>query len=228
MQARFVLNEGAGGLLDADGTHLSLDVQAGEKVYQDFTLETTHPGGHSSRPDAREPDQPCCRPHSRASAHTSFRWLQFDRRAAISRRRPTWRRPSCRRHAGHRREPATMRRGAPAVDGESELERHAAHDLRSDAVLGRPRAQCIAAARASTSIAASCRASRWSRCAQTRSRARRRHDQREFGDEMGLAAPAPPLTAEIMEPVRGTPANPYGPRLPWCRRCPPARPTGAS
>jgi acetylornithine deacetylase/succinyl-diaminopimelate desuccinylase-like protein len=50
MRARFVLNEGAGGLLDASGRHLSLDVQAGEKVYQDFRLEVAHAGGHSSRP----------------------------------------------------------------------------------------------------------------------------------------------------------------------------------
>lgn len=50
MQARLVLNEGAGGLLDGSGRPVSLDIQAGEKVYQDFRLETTNPGGHSSRP----------------------------------------------------------------------------------------------------------------------------------------------------------------------------------
>jgi acetylornithine deacetylase/succinyl-diaminopimelate desuccinylase-like protein len=50
LKAKFVLNEGAGGLLAADGKHLALDVQAGEKVYQDFALEITNPGGHSARP----------------------------------------------------------------------------------------------------------------------------------------------------------------------------------
>jgi len=50
MQARLVLNEGAGGSLDADGRHVTLEIQAGEKVYQDFRLETLNPGGHSSRP----------------------------------------------------------------------------------------------------------------------------------------------------------------------------------
>jgi acetylornithine deacetylase/succinyl-diaminopimelate desuccinylase-like protein len=55
MQAKFVINEGAGGLLDAQGRHVSLDVQAGEKVYQDLTLELTHPGGHSSRPTRENP-----------------------------------------------------------------------------------------------------------------------------------------------------------------------------
>jgi len=50
MQARIVLNEGSGGLLDEAGNPVSLGIQAGEKVYQDFKLETTHPGGHSSLP----------------------------------------------------------------------------------------------------------------------------------------------------------------------------------
>jgi acetylornithine deacetylase/succinyl-diaminopimelate desuccinylase-like protein len=50
LKAKFVLNEGAGGLLDVDGRHVALDIQAGEKGYQDFELETTNPGGHSSRP----------------------------------------------------------------------------------------------------------------------------------------------------------------------------------
>jgi acetylornithine deacetylase/succinyl-diaminopimelate desuccinylase-like protein len=50
LKAHFALNEGAGGLLGPDGKPVSLDIQAGEKVYQDFLLETTNPGGHSSRP----------------------------------------------------------------------------------------------------------------------------------------------------------------------------------
>jgi len=50
LQARLVLNEGAGGLLDAAGKPATLEIQAGEKVYQDFQLETVNPGGHSSRP----------------------------------------------------------------------------------------------------------------------------------------------------------------------------------
>ncbi len=50
IDAAFALNEGAGGLMDASGKHIYLGIQAGEKVYQDFRLETTNPGGHSSRP----------------------------------------------------------------------------------------------------------------------------------------------------------------------------------
>jgi len=50
IDAAFALNEGAGGRLDADGKFVALNVQDGEKVYQDFKLETSSPGGHSSTP----------------------------------------------------------------------------------------------------------------------------------------------------------------------------------
>ncbi|HYC97341.1 M20/M25/M40 family metallo-hydrolase [Brevundimonas sp.] len=50
LSAGFALNEGARGRLDAGGNRIALDIQAGEKIYQDFALEITNPGGHSSRP----------------------------------------------------------------------------------------------------------------------------------------------------------------------------------
>jgi acetylornithine deacetylase/succinyl-diaminopimelate desuccinylase-like protein len=51
IDAAFAINEGAGGLLADDGSkHLVLQVQAGEKIHQVFTLEVTNQGGHSSRP----------------------------------------------------------------------------------------------------------------------------------------------------------------------------------
>jgi len=46
----FALNEGAGGLLSEDGKPMVLQVQTGEKIHQVYSLEVTHPGGHSSRP----------------------------------------------------------------------------------------------------------------------------------------------------------------------------------
>ncbi|RYM08399.1 M20/M25/M40 family metallo-hydrolase [Sphingobium cupriresistens] len=49
MSAGWALNEGGGGSLDESGKPVSQGVQAGEKVYQDFTLTATAPGGHSSR-----------------------------------------------------------------------------------------------------------------------------------------------------------------------------------
>jgi acetylornithine deacetylase/succinyl-diaminopimelate desuccinylase-like protein len=50
IDAAFALNEGAWGELDASGRRVSHDVEAGEKFPQNFRLEVTNPGGHSSRP----------------------------------------------------------------------------------------------------------------------------------------------------------------------------------
>jgi acetylornithine deacetylase/succinyl-diaminopimelate desuccinylase-like protein len=50
IDAEFAINEGAWGELDAKGNRVALQIQAGEKLPQDFLLEVTNPGGHSSRP----------------------------------------------------------------------------------------------------------------------------------------------------------------------------------
>lgn len=50
IDAEFALNEGGGGRLDADGKPMILTIQAAEKFPQNYTLEVTNPGGHSSRP----------------------------------------------------------------------------------------------------------------------------------------------------------------------------------
>jgi acetylornithine deacetylase/succinyl-diaminopimelate desuccinylase-like protein len=49
IDAEYALNEGGGGAMK-DGMHIANAVQASEKVYQTFILETTNPGGHSSLP----------------------------------------------------------------------------------------------------------------------------------------------------------------------------------
>jgi len=55
LRAAFALNEGAGGELDKNEKHVALQIQAGEKVYQDFALEAADVGGHSSRPTKNNP-----------------------------------------------------------------------------------------------------------------------------------------------------------------------------
>jgi len=50
IDAEFALNEGGGGRLDKNGNPLIMTVQAAEKFPQDYNLEVTNPGGHSSRP----------------------------------------------------------------------------------------------------------------------------------------------------------------------------------
>ena len=51
VDAEFGLNEGGGGQARG-GRKLANRVQAGEKVYVDYTLEVTNKGGHSSQPQA--------------------------------------------------------------------------------------------------------------------------------------------------------------------------------
>lgn len=53
ISAEFALNEGGGGRYDEAGKPQGLAVQVGEKTVQNFWLEATNPGGHSSvpRPD---------------------------------------------------------------------------------------------------------------------------------------------------------------------------------
>lgn len=50
VDAEFVLNEGGFGITDGHGKVLMETLQVGEKTLQNFTLETTNPGGHSSFP----------------------------------------------------------------------------------------------------------------------------------------------------------------------------------
>src|SRR5436190_1844154 len=49
IDAEFAINEGGGGTLRA-GKYLTNEIQASEKVFQDFHLEVTSSGGHSSLP----------------------------------------------------------------------------------------------------------------------------------------------------------------------------------
>lgn len=50
LDVAFAINEGGGGLLSDAGKPLVFQVQAGEKIHQVYSLEVTNPGGHSSRP----------------------------------------------------------------------------------------------------------------------------------------------------------------------------------
>ena len=50
IQAAFALNEGGGGRSDGHGKVVVETIQVGEKAVQNFRIETTNPGGHSSVP----------------------------------------------------------------------------------------------------------------------------------------------------------------------------------
>jgi acetylornithine deacetylase/succinyl-diaminopimelate desuccinylase-like protein len=49
IDAEYALNEGGGGEIK-DGHYIANTVQMSEKIFADFQLEVTNPGGHSSRP----------------------------------------------------------------------------------------------------------------------------------------------------------------------------------
>ncbi len=49
IDAEFAINEGGGGQI-RDGKYVRNSVQASEKIFQSFRLESKNPGGHSSRP----------------------------------------------------------------------------------------------------------------------------------------------------------------------------------
>jgi acetylornithine deacetylase/succinyl-diaminopimelate desuccinylase-like protein len=50
IDAKLALTEGVDGDLDAQGHRIALEILAAEKTSQNFVLEATNPGGHSSRP----------------------------------------------------------------------------------------------------------------------------------------------------------------------------------
>ncbi len=50
IDAEFAVNEGAWGELDAQGNRVAMQIEAGEKYPQNYRLEVTNRGGHSSRP----------------------------------------------------------------------------------------------------------------------------------------------------------------------------------
>ncbi|WP_419814584.1 M20/M25/M40 family metallo-hydrolase [Glacieibacterium sp.] len=50
IDAAFALNEGGGGRVDKDGKPSVLALQVSEKTAENYTLEATNPGGHSSLP----------------------------------------------------------------------------------------------------------------------------------------------------------------------------------
>ena len=203
MKAQFVLNEGAGGLLDANGRHLSLDVQAGEKVYQDFRLEVTHHGGHSSRPTRENPINRLATALTRIGAYQFPVSLNDTTRAYFLAQ-------------------AEMASAADAVDM-----RAIVADPSDDAAAqrlwtanpswnGMLRTTCVTTQiegghapnalpqRAQANV--NCRILPGVPMEQVRADLVRVVGDDAvtvaFGDEMGLPAPAPPLTAEIMEPIR--------------------------
>ncbi|MEQ1907883.1 MAG: M20/M25/M40 family metallo-hydrolase [Vicinamibacterales bacterium] len=71
IEAEYAINEGGGGLINAQGKYERLAVQVTEKTYIDFRLQVTNPGGHSSVP---KPDNAIYRMSEALSRLSRFRF----------------------------------------------------------------------------------------------------------------------------------------------------------
>lgn len=69
IDAAFALNEAGGGRTDGKGKVLVQTIQVGEKVYQDYKLTATNPGGHSSAPPPENAIYDMARALDKISAH---------------------------------------------------------------------------------------------------------------------------------------------------------------
>jgi len=145
LDAAFALNEGAGGELGEQGRHIALNVQAGEKVYQDFTLSITDSGGHSSIPKKNNPIVEMSAALVRLGAYrfpvafNDATRLRGNYRACAAGRG--------RGHAGGPRKPFGRGGHRAPLGRQAGVEQHAAHDLHGDDGRGWACAQCAGAAR---------------------------------------------------------------------------------
>jgi len=69
VDAEFVLNHDGGGVMLEDGRAVQVDLTASEKVYADFDLTVTNPGGHSSVPPRENAIYSLARALDRVSSH---------------------------------------------------------------------------------------------------------------------------------------------------------------
>ena len=115
-------------------------MQAAEKVYQDFTVTATNPGGHSSVP---RPDNAIYELADALARLARFSFpvaFESDDEGVLRADREGREAGDCRGDAGDRREPQRLRGGGVPV-ARSALRVDAAHDLRRDAARRRSRVQ---------------------------------------------------------------------------------------
>ena len=145
IDAEFAINEGGGGTMRG-GKYLTNEVQASEKVYQDFRLEVTNSGGHSSLPVK---DNAIYSPRRGPRAPGEVRVPGGAQRGHARLLRALGDGPDRsadrRRHARRRAAGARPRGGGAAVGVAPVLQRADADDLRGDAAARRAREQRPAA-----------------------------------------------------------------------------------
>jgi hypothetical protein len=147
LKADFALNEGDDSRLDEKGQPRLLGIQVGEKVYMDYNLSVTNPGGHSSRPIKDNAIYHLAGGLSRLGAYDFPIALNdatkgyFEQSAKIE--------PDAEVAGGHARhgQGPDRRRGRRHPGPRPRPQQHDAHHLRGHHGRGRPCAQRPAAAR---------------------------------------------------------------------------------
>ncbi len=145
VDAEYAINEGGGGII-RKGKYLTNEVQASEKVYQDFRLEVANKGGHSSLPMKDNAIYHLAAGLARLAAFEFPVELNEVTRTYFQRSAEVEADPEDGgRHAGCGTTNAGCGGRRPAVGAVAVLQRDDAHDVRGDATRWRPRQQCAAA-----------------------------------------------------------------------------------
>ena len=145
IDAEFAINEGGGGTMRG-GKYLTNEVQASEKVFQDFRLEVTNSGGHSSLPVKDNAIYHLVGgARAAGEVRVSGRAERGDARLLRTLRDGADRSEDGRRHARRRTPDAGPRGRGAAVGVAALLQRADADDVRRDPAAGRPREQRAAA-----------------------------------------------------------------------------------
>ena len=188
-------------------------VQAGEKISQNFRLEVTNPGGHSSRPVHEQRDLPPGRRARRGSSSYEFPVkLNDTTRAYFTRMAAHRRRRDGRGDDEAGGGPERRSRRSPMVDRRSDLQRAccARPAWRRCSTAATPPTRC----RSERGANVNCRifpgeSARERRQDAGRSRRRSGSESVDAGDARTAVGRSPPLTREIMGPIEKVSARFY-------------------
>ncbi len=145
VDAEFALNADAGGVVTEKGKPFVVAMGASEKLYADYELEVTNPGGHSSLP---RPENAI---YGLSDALVKLQHYKFPfelndvTRAFFAQTSKVQTGTDCRRHARSYQDAAGSGGHRAALQGPV-LQLDHAHDLRGDAAASWTRQQCAAAA----------------------------------------------------------------------------------
>ena len=146
IDAEFVLNPDAGGIITKNGKPIFLGVEATEKLYADYRVTATNPGGHSSLPTPNNAIYHVADALSRLEKSPFPFELNEVTRAELTTRATLVQRSTGRRPPRHPQDPSRSCRHSASLR-QSRLQRDHAHHLRRHHDVRRPRSKRAARAR---------------------------------------------------------------------------------